>query len=359
MTNRVTFRVDASLAIGTGHVMRCLTLAEALSAQGGRCHFICRAHPGHMLGLIARRGFAVTVLPVAALQAGDVSWLGCDWQTDARETAETLASLDSDWLVVDHYGLDQRWEKALQPYYQRLMVIDDLADRPHRCDVLLDQNLGRVPGDYAALVPTACGVLAGPTYALLRGEFSALRDASLARRVNPFLNRVLVTMGGVDLVNATAHVLAALAQSALPQDCRITVVMGAAAPWLDQVRDLAARLPWATEVLVNISDMARRMAESDLAIGAAGSTSWERCCMGLPTVLVVLADNQRPGAAALQCAGAAQLIGDVDQIAMALPGVVEALSHGHELKRLSSAAAAITDGRGVDKVLRAMEVGHD
>jgi UDP-2,4-diacetamido-2,4,6-trideoxy-beta-L-altropyranose hydrolase len=371
MTIRITFRVDASLVIGSGHVMRCLTLAEALSAQGAKCHFICRAQPGHMLELIARRGFSVSALPVPARQAaasapdgpgrdaGHSSWLGCDWQADARETADILASLDSDWLVVDHYGIDQRWEEALQSYYKQLLVIDDLADRPHRSDVLLDQNLGRTPQDYAALVPAACQVLTGPKYALLHAEFSVLRAASMAGRVNPSLKRVLVTMGGVDLPNATARVLVALADSALPQDCRITVVMGEAAPWLEQVRELATRLPWPTEVVVNISDMARRMADSDLAIGAAGGTSWERCCVGLPTVLVVLADNQRAGATALQASGAARLVGDVDQIAVALPATLAALNHGHELRQLSSAAAAITDGQGVGKVLRAMGVQHD
>jgi len=367
---RLVFRADASLLMGSGHVMRCLTLADALAAQGAQCHFISRAHPGNLLELIRQRGFAVTALPVelplppANTQVASehlkapvhASWLGCDWQTDAEQTRLILAKLQPDWLVVDHYALDQRWEAALRPHYKKLMVIDDLADRPHHCDLLLDQNLGRQPQDYANLVPAQCKLLIGPQYALLRPEFAALRGYSLQRRQQPVLKQLLITMGGVDQPNATGQVLQALKGCALPQDCRISVVMGLQAPWLSQVRGQAQAMPWPTEVLVNISDMAQRMADSDLAIGAAGSTSWERCCLGLPTLLVVLADNQRLGVQALQEAQAALLIGDVSDIAMKLPLALNASVSHHRLCDMRTATAAITDGRGVDKVLKAMGV---
>jgi UDP-2,4-diacetamido-2,4,6-trideoxy-beta-L-altropyranose hydrolase len=370
---KAAFRVDASMQIGSGHVMRCLTLAEALRANGAQCHFISRAHSGHLLELIRQRGFVVTALPVElpplpanttvasehAKEPAHAPWLGCDWQTDAEKTRAILAKLQPDWLVVDHYALDQRWETALRPHYQKLMVIDDLADRPHQCDFLLDQNLGRQPQDYVNLVPAQCKVLAGPQYALLRPEFAALRAYSLQRRQQPVLKQVLITMGGVDQPNATEQVLQALKGCTLPQDCRISVVMGPQAPWLPQVRALAQDMPWPTEVLVNINDMAQRMADSDLAIGAAGSTSWERCCLGLPTLLVVLADNQRLGAQALQEAQTAFLIGDVNDIAMKLPLAINASASHHRLQEMSTATAAITDGRGVDKVLKAMRVLND
>jgi UDP-2,4-diacetamido-2,4,6-trideoxy-beta-L-altropyranose hydrolase len=362
------------LTIGAGHVMRCLTLADALTAQGAHCHFISRAHTGHLLELIRQRGFEFTALPAelsappaaniqsvgdSAKKPDHAPWLGCDWQTDAEQTRAILAKLQPDWLVADHYALDQRWETALRPHYQKLMVIDDLADRHHQCDLLLDQNLGRQPQDYANLVPAQCKVLTGPEYALLRPEFAALRAYSRQRRQQPALKQVLITMGGVDQPNATGQVLQALKGSALPQDCRISVVMGRQAPWLQQVRAQAKGMPWPTEVLVNISDMAQRMADSDLAIGAAGSTSWERCCLGLPTLLVVLADNQRLGAQALQEAQAALLIGDVNDIAMKLPLAINASASHHRLQEMSTATAAITDGRGVGKVLKAMRVLND
>ena len=353
--------------------MRCLTLAEALRANGAQCHFISRAHRGNLLEVILQRGFAVTALPVelppppANTQVASerpkepvhAPWLGCDWQTDAEQTRAIVAKLQPDWLAVDHYALDQRWETALRTNYQKLMVIDDLADRPHQCDVLLDQNLGRQPKEYANLVPAHCKVLAGPQYALLRPEFAALRAYSLQRRQQPVLKQLLISMGGVDQPNATGQVLQALKGCTLPQDCRISVVMGLQAPWLQQVRAQAQGMPWPTEVLVNISDMAQRMADSDLAIGAAGSTSWERCCLGLPTLLVVLAGNQWPGARALEAAQAACLIGEVRDIAMQLPLAVKAVTQDAQLVQMSVAASAITDGRGVDEVLHALGVLND
>lgn len=370
---QIAFRTDASLQMGSGHVMRCLTLADALTAQGAQCHFISRAHPGHLLDLIRQRGHLVTSLPAPSLdpatftEAAGVAvdpsaavpvhaaWLGCHWQTDAQQTGNVLATLKPDWLVVDHYALDQRWELALQPHYTKLMVIDDLADRAHACDLLLDQNLGRQPEDYAKLVPAHCQVLTGPHYALLRPEFAALRAYSLQRRqTTSAIRRLLITMGGVDQPNATRQVLQALKNCPLPADCNITVVMGLTAPWLQNVRELAAQMPWPAEVVVNVNDMAQRMADSDLAIGAAGSTSWERCCLGLPTLMVVLAENQKPGAQAMEAAHAARLIGAVSDIATQQPLAVAELIDSDCRRRMSLAASAITDGQGVEKILQTM-----
>ena len=374
---RVVFRTDASLQMGSGHVMRCLTLADALTARGAQCHFICRALVGNFLGHIQRRGYAVNELPApnepvpAAVAASErykkyrshrtvyAQWLGVSWQKDAQQTRVILEKLQPDWLVVDHYALEQQWEAALRPHFKKLMVIEDLASRVHQCDLLLDQNLGRKPQDYASLVPAQCIVLTGPHYALLLPEFAALRTYSLQRREQPVFKQLLITMGGVDQPNATGQVLKTLKGCPLPLDCRISVVMGRQAPWLEQVRAQAQDMPWPTEVLVNISDMALRMADSDLAIGAAGSTSWERCCLGLPTLMVVLAENQRPNAQALQGAQAVLLIGDVSDIAIQLPLAIDASTSRHRLRDISSAAAAITDGQGVGDVLRAMGIPDD
>ena len=232
------------------------------------------------------------------------------------------------------------------------MVIDDLADRPHHCDLLLDQNLGRQTQDYANLVPAQCKLLIGPQYALLRPEFAALRAYSLQRRQQPTLKNILITMGGVDLPNATEQVLQALKGCALPQDCCISVIMGLQAPWSEQVRTQAQDMPWPTEVMVNISDMAQRMADSDLAIGAAGSTSWERCCLGLPTLMVVLADNQQTGAKALEAAQAVYLIGIVRDIAEQLPLAITSLNQVNQLMQLITFTSSITAGLGVEKVVQ-------
>lgn len=364
----VVFRADASLDIGTGHVMRCLTLADALREQGAKCHFICREHTGHLIEHIKQCGFTVKVLPACDgndLVAKDdkvplpahTAWLGCDWKTDAFQTGEYLEQVKPNWLVLDHYALDFRWEEELQGKYEKLLVIDDLADRSHNCDLLLDQNLGRKGSDYAGLVQKECVVLAGPQYALMRPEFATLREYSLKRRETPALKQILVTMGGIDLPNATGHVLVALKACSLPKECRIVVVMGSHAPWLSQVREMAVTMPWQTDVRVDINDMAQVMADSDLAIGAAGSTSWERCCLGLPTLMVVLAVNQQAIADALVENGAAispSSITDKDFSQKFCETIARLITRPGFLEDMSKKAADMTDGRGTEELTRYM-----
>lgn len=354
----IAFRADASLQIGTGHVMRCLTLAAALRDRGADCQFICRAHEGNLLDYIRSKGYITHTLPVGAApprSPADLShthWLDATQAEDADVCAPILAAQRPDWLIVDHYALDARWERALAPHYRQLMVIDDLADRSHASDLLLDQTLGRKATDYQPLVPVDCTLLCGSQYALLRPEFAALRPYSLQRRARPVLRELLITMGGVDKDNATGQVLQALRNCPLPTDCRITVVMGATAPWLAEVREQAQDMPWLTKVLVGVNDMAKLMADSDLAIGAAGATSWERCCLGLPTIILVLAENQRKIAEALSEAGATHMFeaSKLENQSLIDPKWLKPLSLG----TMSAAAASITDGLGVNHVIKTL-----
>ncbi|MCK9246265.1 MAG: UDP-2,4-diacetamido-2,4,6-trideoxy-beta-L-altropyranose hydrolase [Anaerolineaceae bacterium] len=363
MPIRVAFRTDASVQIGTGHVMRCLTLADELTRQGHECRFVCREHEGHLGDLIAGNGYGLTLLPAHSDNELDTKdsrsdnytlWLGVPWQQDARQTLDALTSWQPDWLVVDHYALDAEWERALADGVGSIMVIDDLANRCHECTLLLDQNLGRVASDYDGLLPVDCQRLIGPGYALLRPEFANLRERSLNRRKQPELKRILVSLGGVDRTNVTGQVLDALSESALPTSTELDIIMGAAAPYLEEVRQQVAELPFKATVNVGVTDMAERMCLTDLSIGAAGGTSWERCCLGLPVVLVVLAENQVAGATALETCGAAVKIDDADQLLATLPFVLVALFEPGRLERMSDAAAGITDGGGVFRALQAM-----
>lgn len=364
---QVVFRTDASLDIGTGHVMRCLTLAEALRETGAKCRFVCRDHPGSLFDLIRQRGFEVHPLPapevacpLSSSEGGAYAdWLGADWSADAVQTRGALGALAVDWLVVDHYALDARWEKQLRQACQRMMVIDDLADRQHDCDLLLDQNLGRMAGDYADVVPEGCKILVGPKYALLRPEFASVRDESLARRARPQLRNLLIALGGVDKGNATGQVLDALKGCPLPAECSITVVMGPHAPWVEQVHDKAAQLPWGTTVLVNVQDMAKLMVSSDLAIGAAGISAWERCCLGLPTLIIVLADNQRKGAIALEENGAAILLDRPAQLAEELSEAIAYLSDLQKLQIMQQACNSLTDGAGASRLATLITNAND
>ena len=357
------FRVDASLIIGTGHVMRCLTLAKALAANGAQCCFVCREHPGNLINKIRGSGFTVSVLPTdATARASDqqecivdsnyASWLGVDWVTDAEQTKVGASGTAFDWLIVDHYGLDSRWEKALRPVCSKLMAIDDLASRMHDCDVLLDQNFGRDDGEYRNLVPDACVVLAGPQYALLRAEFASLRNHSLRRRESPQLRNLLITMGGVDKFNATCKVLLALQNCRLPPGLRINVVIGQHAPHLERVLFLTKQMVQPTELLVGVENMAELMAHSDFVIGAAGSTTWELFCLATPTLIVTVAENQANSAKYIREVGAAIVI-DSSEISIKIPEILsDILKNNNFLHSLSRISRNITDGGGVDRVLK-------
>ncbi|MBU3071028.1 UDP-2,4-diacetamido-2,4,6-trideoxy-beta-L-altropyranose hydrolase [Aestuariicella sp. G3-2] len=363
MKSKAVFRTDASLDIGTGHVMRCLTLADALRKRGCECYFICREHSGHLIEFIRAKGYHVYPLPYSQATStsyseneeaalGHAAWLGGSQQEDAAACKKILLNIKPQWLIVDHYALDNCWEEIVKPCCERLMVIDDLADRMHQCDLLLDQTFGRQIEEYAPLVPASCTVLCGAHYALLRPEFSEWRSYSLHRRETPELKQILVTMGGVDKNNATGLILDALGKADLPGGCQIAVVMGATAPWLDTVRQQAQSLSHPTNILTGVNNMAQLMANSDLAIGAAGATSWERCCLGLPTVMIELAENQRQVAHGLVLVGAVNALSSGVQITVELPNVLSALigSKG-ELEKMSRAAAQVTDGLGVQAVI--------
>lgn len=355
---KVAFRTDASLVIGSGHIMRCLTLADALREQGAKCVFLSRDHVGHLHSTVVARGYPLLSLgPVDEVRrTGDASdysaWLGVDAQRDAADTLARLAGEAVDWLVVDHYGLDARWESTVKSACGRLLVVDDLANRDHAADALLDQNLGKTDGDYLRWVSGSCILMTGPRFALLRPEFMDLRPASLSRRSQGRLRKLLVTMGGVDLDNATGAVLDALSVGQHEVGLKVTVVLGTNAPWRDKVINQAATMPFETEVLVDVKHMAQLMHDSDLAIGAAGSTSWERCCLGLPSLQLVLANNQRPIATALGNVGAAYLLERTDLIADMHRILNQLAADPALLVRMSQAAAAVADGRGAKRVVQ-------
>lgn len=337
--------------------MRCLTLAEALGKEGAKVCFISRELPGDMIDHVEAKGFTVKRLPAPDSPPPEgppthARWAGVEWQRDAEETTTALGTNDPDWLVLDHYAFDDRWEKAVRRDEMKIMVIDDLADRTHACDLLLDQNLGRVSSDYKPFVPEHCNLMIGPRYALLRPEFAKLREKSLKRRQHPKLHRLMITLGGADRDNATNRVLDDLLDCPLPSGLLIEVVMGGNAPWLETVQEKALTMPWRTVVYANVSNIAQRMVEADLAIGASGSTSWERCCLALPTISLITAENQREAARALEQSGAIRIASSSDHSDSISETVRDLANNPESLKALSSAASEITDGFGSKRVLK-------
>jgi UDP-2,4-diacetamido-2,4,6-trideoxy-beta-L-altropyranose hydrolase len=340
----IAFRVDASLQAGTGHVVRCLALAEALVEAGATCRFICREQAGDLRDMVRAQGHAVDTIPATSRE---------DWQSDAVTTLSSL--VDPDWLVVDHYGLDHRWERLVAPATGRLMAIDDLANRVHACDLLLDQTLGRKAADYDGLVPASCNFLLGPDVSLLRPGFAELRRAALARRERASIRAILISMGGIDEANVTSRVLSSL-EGGLDNDMLVTVILGSNSPHKDSIRVQARLLDFNTRVLEGVEDMARLMCDSDLAIGAGGSTAWERCCMGLPSIIVPIAQNQEEVAARLRDAGATIVVrADELESARLLREVLRLGSDTTALGAMSAAAAAITDGTGAKVAAKSMD----
>jgi UDP-2,4-diacetamido-2,4,6-trideoxy-beta-L-altropyranose hydrolase len=338
-------------------------LADALRAKGADCVFLSRDHFGHLHRIVEARGYDLLSLGAVDPVTNNVGtteyadWLGVDVQRDADESSALINSLKVDWMIVDHYALDCRWEQTLSSKCGRIMAIDDLANRDHAVDALLDQNLGKTPVDYEARTPPSCRLMLGPHYALLRPEFATLRAASLSRRKEGQFRNLLVTMGGVDQENTTGVVLEALNDWAPSLNFEVTVVLGPSAPWCDKVIQQAQRLSFPTKVLVNVQNIANLMYSADLAIGAAGSTSWERCCLGLPALQMVLADNQRSIATALSQEGAALLLERVELSGSLNKAINQFVGDRELLCHMSAAAAKLVDGRGAERVAQFLMEG--
>jgi UDP-2,4-diacetamido-2,4,6-trideoxy-beta-L-altropyranose hydrolase len=345
----VVFCAQASPEIGAGHIMRCLTLADALARRGGVCRFVTTPETLPTVPALGGAGHGVTAIAAAAF---------------AEPTALAAAAGGADLAVVDDYRLGADAEAALSAGGVRLvMAIDDLACRRHAAALLLDQTLGRRAADYAGLVPAACRLLLGPDYALLRPQFAHARPAALERRQRPGpVRRLLVAMGGTDPADATGLVLAALAlgnpgrpeasnSEAGNRELAVDVVLGRAAPGLAAVRARVAALAGVT-LHVDVADMAALIGAADLAVGAAGTASWERCCLGLPTLALVLADNQETVCRALAEAGAIVPAGPAAALApAALAASLAALIADPERRhRLATRALALCDGTGADRV---------
>lgn len=293
MNDVVAIRVDSSERIGSGHLMRCLTLAERLRKDGGEVHFISRDLAGSLHRLVEEHGFPLHLLPQHEEdpnRTGYAAWLTVSQEVDAEETGEILSRMQPvGRLVVDSYALDAVWEKRLRPLVREIFVIDDLANRRHDCDMLLDQNYYReMRHRYDGLVPPYCKLLLGPRHALLREEFYEAREKIGVR--DGVLRRILVFYGGSDMTRETEKAIRALVQLQL-LSVAVDVVVGGSNPCRASIKELCA----AHEFLhyhCQVSNMAELMAHADLCLGAGGTSTWERCFLGLPAIVTAVAENQ-------------------------------------------------------------------
>jgi UDP-2,4-diacetamido-2,4,6-trideoxy-beta-L-altropyranose hydrolase len=302
----ISIRVDSSNQIGLGHLMRCLTLADELKKQNHDVVFICRDLKGNLISIIK---YPVLVLPKGINFKSDdlyLNWLGATQEQDAKQTIEVI-SKNTDILIVDNYALNETWHKKLRQHTKKIVVVDDLADRKFDCDLLLNQNLGSQLDDYENKVPNSCVLLLGCDYALLRPEFKKLRKKALDKRRDvKEIKNIFVSMGGSDVNNITYDIL-----EQLDSKFNIVVVLGAFSPHNEMIKDYA--IDKNIEVIIGANNMAELMLNADLAIGASGSTNWERLCLGLPSLIFTVAKNQRKFSKNLDELGLIRLLGDVSE----------------------------------------------
>lgn len=348
---RVLIRADASLVIGSGHVMRCLTLARVLSRQGAEVVFACRQSAGHLLPRIVDQGYAVVVLPEHYDdEQGGGPQHGLAWQADIQALCDAVADTPRfDWLIVDHYGLGMGWETSARRLADHLMAIDDLPDRPHAVDLLLDQNLSAQVHRQSrpASQQDRCRQLLGPRFALLRDEFRCA-----AVEIKPTAQRLLVNFGGFD---AACQVHATLLALESFDDLQVDFVAGLDNPMWETMREIVgARSGWRLHALAD--DFFGLMQQADLFIGAGGGTTWERAALGLPTICISVADNQQLNARLMAQAGAHLYLGPHETLEpQRLAQAVATLRDNPELRQSFAARSrALVDGQGASRVAAAL-----
>ncbi len=356
----IVFRVDASVQMGTGHVMRCLTLASELKAHGANVSFICRTLEGHLCELIESEGYQVFRLPQVQNNeyieklTSHSHWLGVNWKTDVEQTIQIIKDVQTvDWLVIDHYAIEKRWEEAIRPYVKKIMVIDDLADREHDCDLILDQNFySDMKTRYKHLVPNKCRQLLGPKYVLLRPAFNQARKKIKKR--DGKVRRILVFFGGSDPYNVTEKALRAL--SSLKEfKIEVDVIVGSN----NKNKEIIKRICKEKENFhyhCQVQNIEELMLKADLSIGAGGTTSWERCYLGLPSIVLTIASNQEAIShhlAKKQCIIYLGKASEVTEKELILK--LKELIHNDELLlNISKNAMKMVDGLGRERVRKIM-----
>lgn len=332
--SRIVIRADADSAIGMGHVVRCLTLARELTEHGAEVHLAAKSLP--------------EVLEQRASDLGVTLWMLRPGPDD-EATLEILSRLSPvDMVIVDHYGLDEAWEQAVRPRVARLMVIDDLASRAHCCDVLLDQNYA-APGvnRYQGLVPVTATLWLGPSYALIRREFPAAR--AKRREQADAIRTIAVSFGGFASPELVRCVVDACALRPLS-----TYFAGGTLHVFGAAQDSRSNGDYSFKVCEHrfSGNMAGYLADSDLAIGAGGGGLWERLCIGVPSMVTILADNQRPGVEALAKDGYLVNLGDASRLdATGLCNAICALrDEPGVLHGLFERGRRLVDGEGARRV---------
>lgn len=353
----VFFRLDSSHEIGIGHLKRCLLLAIYLRNNGFESYFVCRNYPGNFSKLILDAGFKVFQLPENKIFSSDIlyeRWLGDTFTVDSCEFINAAQSVGNiDLVIVDHYGIDSQWHKEIRNALNcKILVIDDLADRTYDCDLLLDQTLGRKDLNYLSLTPAACHLLLGSKYALLNEEFSKRRMRMKKRSIKSH-PKILISMGGTDLHNVSETILKYFSKWKGIKAVSLTIVGRLSSNSLSIIKNLSSGGVCHFEY----TDIMPELIEShDLCIGALGSSSWERCCLGLPSIAILTAENQKHVAYSLEELGAIQYLGEWTNLEQEkfLDSLDLLLTNKDIYEKMSESALYACDGMGLERVYKAL-----
>lgn len=334
----ILFRTDASLKLGLGHVIRCLSIAKFLRASGANCYFTCIQLPGNCIDLIASSGFKVLEA------ANPANW---SEEEDAQLTIKLLKSTKFEWVIVDHYWLGVSWEHSIKEHVDQLMVVDDLKGRVHDCDLFLDQNLDRSRHDYQFINPDT-RVLLGPKYALLDRQYLEAR-AVKTKTPRKSGRNIIISLGGSDPNNLTGNLLEQMSFLNLPEESKIFVVLGKNYQHSNEIKKLSGEFSVDIKCFFNTAHMSQLLLMSDIAVGCAGSSSWERCCLGVPTIMLIDSQNQAAIARSLQSRGVGE-ISELESISSTLENLLAPCS-SRKLQMMGKRALEITDGKGAIRVV--------
>ncbi|OCH25513.1 UDP-2,4-diacetamido-2,4,6-trideoxy-beta-L-altropyranose hydrolase [Aliivibrio sp. 1S128] len=353
----IVFRVDAAPHMGGGHLSRCLTLANGLKKKGFTSLFILRNHPNCPSHQVTHAGHSLVLLPFQNENTVDVnsysSWVGASWDFDAEQTLKAMTEQfdhDVDWLIVDHYGLDACWEEYFLSKGIKVGVIDDLVNRTHSSLFLLDQTCGRVEEEYKGLVSPGTMLFVGESYCLLRDEFFQLRNSAISRRKQlKTVRKLLINFGSTDPTGHTLKALKGLKRYAVETDVEVLIVVGSACPFIDEIKEASESLAYKVKLYIDSTSMAELIKDSDLAIGAAGVSTWERCFLGLPTLLVKTAENQTDVVQRVIRSGAA--IGYFEDLECENSLLLALKNIEKDYSNVSESALNMDIGGGLDKVI--------
>lgn len=344
-------RVDAGIQIGDGHFLRCLTLVKGLKKKFNQITFISNQLPRHFSKTIKKNNFKIIKIDGYSYIQGEKLGRKIKTQLIQKDLIQTKKIIEknkksSNWLIIDHYGIDHIWEKKFRKNVEKIIVIDDLANRKHNCDILIDQNFyEKMEKRYSELIPSFCKQFLGPKFTLLRPEF--LKARKNLKRKNE-LKRILISFGGSDPSNETTKALSAIIY--LGKKYKIDVIVGTNNPNKKQIMNLCSKIPFC-DFYEQVTNISKYMKKADLAIGAGGSTTWERCCLGLPTIVTSLSKDQKKTTEDLSKIGCVINLGVVEKTTKL--DYVRTINemNSKKMKEISKKCLVLVDGKGVKRIV--------